>query len=212
MAGQQPPAGQGATPVSPEASAASAASAAPSAPVGTGAQLKAQRDAQQTIITDAAKQVAASADTQNMLNSINKNIALIDSGEHNIGSALSGFAGRGPVAQAIGNQFETVDAKNTKTIMDTVQKLAADGLKVLGTQPSAVDLEFWTKFKPDASSDPTYVKEWIQSRSEDLKRRLGYAGSQMSAGGAAGTAPPANVELTAQQKAKLELERRKKKD
>ena len=182
----------------------------PSGQPGTGAQLKAQREAQQTVITEAAKQVAASADTQNTLNSINKITALLDSGEHNVGSALSGFAGRGPVAQAIGSQFETTDAKNTKTILDTVNKLAADGLKTLGSNPSTVDLEFWTKYKPDGSSDPQFVKEWIQSRSDDLKRRLGYAGSQMGAGGAAGTAPPTPVELTAQQKARQELERRKK--
>ena len=182
------------------------------APGLTGAQLKAQREGQQTVITEAAKQVAASADTQNMLNSITKITGLLDSGEHNVGSALSGFAGRGPIAQAIGSQFETVDAKNTKTILDTVNKLAADGLKALGSNPSTVDLEFWTRYKPDGSSDPAFVRDWIQSRSEDLKRRLGYAGSQMNAGGAAGTAPPANVELTAQQKARQELERRKKKD
>lgn len=162
------------------------AQAAPavSGPRPTAAELGARKD----IVTDAAKQVAASADTQNMLNSINKVTGLIDSGEHNVGSALSGFAGRGPIAQAIGSQFETVDAKNTKTIMDTVQKLAADGLKTLGSNPSTVDLEFWTRFKPDASSDPQFVKEWIQSRSEDLKRRLGYATTQMGAGGGAGTA------------------------
>jgi hypothetical protein len=158
-------------------------------PVGTGAQLKAQREGQQTVITEAAKQVAASADTQNTLNSINKVVGLLDSGQHNVGSALSGFAGRGPIAQAIGNQFETDDAKNTKTILDTVNKLAADGLKTLGSNPSTVDLEFWTKYKPDGSSNPAFVRDWIQSRSEDLKRRLGYAGSQMGAGGTAGTAP-----------------------
>lgn len=188
-------------PVSPAASAAAA-------PRPTAAELGARKD----IVTDAAKQVAASADTQNMLNSINKITGLLDSGEHNVGSALSGFAGRGPIAQAIGSQFETVDAKNTKTILDTVNKLAADGLKALGSNPSTPDLLFWTKYKPDGSSDPAFVKDWIQSRSDDLKRRLGYATSQVGAGGGAGTAPEANVELTAQQKAKLELERRKKKD
>jgi len=73
--------------------------------------------------------------------------------------------------------------------MDTVNKLAADGLKTLGTNPSTVDLEFWTKFKPDASSDPQFVKEWIESRSADLKRRLGYAGTQQQQGGRGGPAP-----------------------
>jgi hypothetical protein len=103
------------------------------------------------------------------------------------------FAGRGPIAQSIGRQFETTDAKNTKTIMDTVNKLAADGLKVLGTNPSTVDLEFWTKFKPDVASDPDFVKEWITSRSADLKRRLGYAEKQVGASGNAPAAGPVNT-------------------
>jgi len=112
------------------------------------AQQQRQAAGQKDIVTEAAKQVAASADTQNMLKSINTVTGLLDSGKHNVGSALSGFVGRGPVAQAIGTQFETDDAKNTKTIMDTVNKLAADGLKALGSNPSTVDLEFWTRFKP----------------------------------------------------------------
>jgi hypothetical protein len=72
-----------------------------------------------------------------------------------------------------------------------VNKLAADGLKALGSNPSTVDLEFWTRYKPDGSSDPAFVRDWIQSRSEDLKRRLGYAGTQASTGGSAGVAPAA---------------------
>ena len=76
--------------------------------------------------------------------------------------------------------------------MDTVNKLAADGLKALGSNPSTTDLEFWTRYKPDINSDPAFVKEWIQSRSQDLKRRLGYAEKQMSAGGGAGAAPSVN--------------------
>jgi hypothetical protein len=152
-------------------------------------RIETQAQGERTILTEAAKQVAASPDTQNMLNSINKVTTLLDSGQHNIGSTLSGAVGRGPIAQAIGSQFETTDARNTKTIMDTVNKLAADGLKVLGSNPSTVDLEFWTKFKPDASSDPEQVKDWIQSRSDDLKRRLGYAGTQQGLGGRGGVAP-----------------------
>ena len=163
--------------------------AAPAPGALTIAEREAQQGAKKEIITEAAKEVAKSADTQNMLNSINKVTGLIDSGQHNVGSTLSGAVGRGPIAQAIGSQFETTDAKNTKTIMDTVNKLAADGLKALGSNPSVADLEFWTRYKPDGSSDPAFVKEWIQSRSDDLKRRLGYATSQVGAGGGAGTAP-----------------------
>jgi hypothetical protein len=154
-------------------------------------RIETQAQGERTILSEAAKQVAASPDTQNTLASIAKVTGILDSGQHNIGSALSGVAGRGPIAQAIGSQFETTDARNTKTIMDTVQKLAADGLKTLGSNPSTVDLEFWTKFKPDASSDPQFVKEWIESRSADLKRRLGYAGTQQGLGGRGGVAPEA---------------------
>jgi hypothetical protein len=157
----------------------------------TASQIDAKTTAAKQIATDAAKNVAVSADTQNLINDIdNKVIPLLDSGEHNIGSNLSVFAGRGPIAQAIGKEFETTHAKNTKTIMDTVNKLAADGLKVLGTNPSTVDLEFWTKYKPDANSDPDFVKEWVETRSADLKRRLGYSEKQVGAGGSAGVAPP----------------------
>jgi soluble lytic murein transglycosylase len=195
-----------AAPAISQAQAAQAAQATPSAtgpvapttvpqaapavgPRPTANQLEAQKAGQKEIVTEAAKQVAASADTQNMLNSIEKITGLLDSGSHNVGSVLSGAVGRGPIAQAIGAQFETVDAKNTKTILDTVNKLAADGLKALGSNPSTVDLEFWTKYKPDGSSDPDFVKEWIQSRSADLKRRLGFAASQTASGGTSGAAP-----------------------
>ena len=183
------PAGGGATPAAtPAAGGAAPAGSNVNVPL---AQQQRQAQGQKEIVTEAAKQVAASADTQNMLKDINKITSLLDSGEHNVGSALSGFVGRGRVAQAIGAQFETTDAKNTKTILDTVNKLAADGLKALGSNPSTVDLEFWTKYKPDGSSDPAFVRDWIQSRSDDLKRRLGYAGAQVGAGGGAGVAPAA---------------------
>jgi hypothetical protein len=128
----------------------------------------------------AAQEVAKSPDTANTIRSINKSIKVLESGKHNIGSMASGITGRGPIAQAIGSQFETTDAKNTKQVMDLVQRLAADGLKALGSNPSTVDLEFWTKFKPDASSDPEFVKEWIDSRAGDLQRRVNYARQQMN--------------------------------
>ena len=106
--------------------------------------------------------------------------------------------GRGRIAQALGEIGETDDAANTRTIMDTVTKLAADGLKALGSNPSTVDLEFWTKYKPDATSNPKFVRDWIQSRSDDLKRRLGYAGAQVGAGGSAGVAPAAPAAANSQ--------------
>jgi hypothetical protein len=155
-----------------------------------------EEERRKAIQKPAAEQIAVSADTQNMLNGINKVVKTLDSGKHNIGSALSVVAGRGPVAQAIGQQFETTDAKNTKIILDTVTKLSAEGLKILGSNPSGPDLQFWTANKPDGSSDPAFMKEWIESRSADLKRRLNYAEQQVGTGGRAGTAPPVFPEKT----------------
>ena len=153
-------------------------------------QIEAGKTAAKEIATEAGKTVAASADTQNMISSIdNKVIPILDSGKHNIGSELSAFAGRGPIAQSIGRQFETEDAKNTKLVLDTVNKLAVEGMKALGSNPSTVDLKFWTENKPQANSDPDFMKEWIESRSAELKRKLGYAEKQVGAGGSAGNAP-----------------------
>jgi hypothetical protein len=155
-----------------------------------------EEERRKAIQKPAAEQIAASADTQNMLKSIDKVVKTLDSGKHNIGSALSVVAGRGPIAQAIGGQFETTDAKNTKLILDTVTKLAAEGLKILGSNPSGPDLQFWTANKPDGSSDPEFMKEWVQSRSADLKRRLQFAEQQVGTGGRAGTAPAVFPEKT----------------
>jgi hypothetical protein len=150
----------------------------------TAAQMSAAAEGQKkatTVVMDAAAtEVAKSADTANTIKSIGKAVKILDSGEHNIGSYGSTIAGRGPIAQTIGAFAETKDARNTKTVMDTVNKLAADGLKSLGSNPSTVDLEFWTKFKPDASSDPQFTREWIESRSADLQRRVNYARQQLN--------------------------------
>ena len=184
-------------PAAPAAAMQTASAQTSTAPLpgeSTGAyqrRMEAQGLAQKKIAESAGEVVAASQETQNLISKIDTSIVpIIDSGKHNIGSTLSGFVGRGPIAQAIGGQFETEDARNTRTVMETIDMLAIEGLKSLGANPSTRDLEFYTKNKPQANSDPEFVKSWIQSRSAALKRKLGYAGSQVGAGGAAGTAPP----------------------
>lgn len=182
----------------PAATATTEAKPVPPTQTGTGTGGRptgAELGARKKVIETAAKEVAASQDTQNMLNSIDKTIEMIDNGQHNIGHVAGGLTQgelTGETAQRWGERLRTTDAKNTKLIMDTVNKLAADGLKALGSNPSTVDLEFWTRYKPDINSDPAFVKSWIESRSADLKRRLGYAEKQMSAGGGAGAATPVN--------------------
>jgi hypothetical protein len=79
-----------------------------------------------------------------------------------------------PGEKTLGKVFGTEDARNTKTVMDTIRKLAADGLKALGSNPSTVDLQFWTENKPTEDDAPEYVKEWMETRRDDLQRRIQF--------------------------------------
>jgi hypothetical protein len=186
-----PTTGGGARPTGGAATGGAAAAATQQPTAEVVREREARGGARKEIAKTAGEVVAGSQETQNLINKIDNTIVpIIDSGKHNIGPALSGLTGRGPVAQAIGSQFETEDAKNTRTVMETIDMLAIEGLKSLGANPSTRDLEFYTKNKPQANSDPEFVKSWIQSRSAALKRKLGYAGGQVEAGGAAGVAPP----------------------
>jgi hypothetical protein len=153
-------------------------------------RVKATTEANKTIAKEGAKVVAASPDTQNLIKDIDKVIGFIDSGEHNIGSKLSGVVGRGPIAQSIGKQFETQQSTNTQIILDTVNKLATEGLKVLGANPSEGDRKFWTANKPNAESSPEFMKSWLESRKADLERRLSFGATQTRQGGTAGAAGP----------------------
>ena len=78
--------------------------------------------------------------------------------------------------------------------LDAISKLATEGLKVLGANPSEGDRKFWTEHKPNISSSPEFVKDWIETRRADLERRLAYAQQQVSTGGLAGTAGPVKPE------------------
>jgi hypothetical protein len=137
--------------------------------------LKIQQAGLEEQAKEAGKVLGTMPGLKDQINDINKAVAILDSGKHNVGSGLSVIAGRGKIAQAIGSQFETEDAKNTNLVMDTVNKLAADGLKSLGANPSTVDLQFWTANKPNASSSPEFVKEWIQGAQVKIANRAGWA-------------------------------------
>jgi hypothetical protein len=154
------------------------------------ADLEARKKAQEIIASEGAKEVAGSAKTQALIAKIDdKIIPTIDSGQHNIGPMLSGVVGRGPIAQSIGSQFETTQSKNTTAIMESIDMLAIEGLRALGANPSQRDLDFYTKNKPQANSNPEFVKEWLQSRSEALKDQLAFNAEQARTGGRAGVAP-----------------------
>ena len=140
---------------------------------------KAVAEGQADLVKDATKVLTQLPDSANLISAINKNIKLIDSGKTNIGPVGSVFNPETKANQLPGEKFAgkvlgTEDARNTKTIMDTVRKLAADGLKALGSNPSTPDLLFWTENKPTEDDAPEYVKEWMETRRDDLQRRIQF--------------------------------------
>jgi hypothetical protein len=140
---------------------------------------KAEAAGQKDMVEQSTKIVQQFPDLRNTTDAVNKSIKLIDSGDTNLGPSGSIFSGDTKANQLpFEKEFErwrgTKDARNTKTVMDLVVKLAADGLKALGSNPSTVDLEFWTKNKPTEYDAPEYTKEWLETRRDDLERRIQY--------------------------------------
>lgn len=160
---------------------------APAAPPLTLAQARARQAGQQNEAEAAGTILGKElGNLDNAIKDADKAMNLLDSGDHNVGVALSGIVGRGPIAQAVGSAFETTDAKNTKIIGDTINKMAAEGLKAaMGGQLSNNDLEFWRENKPNMRSDPEFVKEWIADAKKRMQNRIGTARGQV--GGGAGT-------------------------
>jgi hypothetical protein len=158
-------------------------------------RIKAQGEAQKVIGRKAGEVASAAPDIESQIKDINNAVKILDSGEHNIGPGLSVIQGRGPVAQAIGGQLETKDQQNTNMVMDTVNKMAATGLKSLGSNPSTADLKFWTENKPKSDSNPEFVKMWIENAKGKLERSLEFNKKQVGTGvgrGQESTLPPAS--------------------
>ena len=59
---------------------------------------------------------ATAPEIEGSIKDVDRAIGILDSGKHNIGPLLSGVQGRGPIAQAIGTQFETEDQRNTMMV------------------------------------------------------------------------------------------------
>jgi hypothetical protein len=145
---------------------------------------------QSAITKENAKIVANSQDTENLIGHMDRVTRDITAGDTYFGSPASVVVGRGPVAQFVGSQLETAKSNNTKMALDTISKLATEGLKVLGSNPSEGDRKFWTENKPTISSSPEFVLDWVATRKADLQNRLRYAQQQSAGGGMAGPAAP----------------------
>jgi hypothetical protein len=154
------------------------------------AAVKAQQEGQKNVAEAAGTILGKeSGSIGSTLSEIDTVREILDSGEHNVGTAVTGVMGRGPIAQAIGSQFETRDAANTKMIGDIINAIAAEGVKALGTQPTDADLKFWTENKPKIGGDPEYMKQWLEKAEARLKNRINTAQQQVSGGRATNPKP-----------------------
>jgi hypothetical protein len=141
---------------------------------------KAKQIGREEIVKDAAKIVAEQGNTIKMLNDAQRTIGLLDSGNVNFGSIIHGQI---PFEKTIANKLGTSDSKNTKDVLEYVNRIAATNAKMLGTNPTDRDLQFVTATKPNEDWGPQAVKEWIQ-RSETAQRRtLEIARKQVESGG-----------------------------
>ena len=141
---------------------------------------KAKEIARTEIVKDAAKIVAEQATTIKMLEDAQRTIGLLDSGNVNFGSILQGQL---PLEKTIGTKFATEDSKNTKDVLEYVNRIAATNAKMLGTNPTDRDLQFVTSTKPNEDWAPQAVKEWIQRSEKAQRRTLDIARKQVDSGG-----------------------------
>ena len=141
---------------------------------------KAKQIGREEIVKDAAKIVAEQGNTIKMLEDAQRTIGLLDSGNVNFGSILQGQL---PLEKTIGTKFSTEDSKNTKDVLEYVNRIAASNAKMLGTNPTDRDLLFVTSTKPNEDWAPQAVKEWIQRSEKAQRRTLDIARKQVESGG-----------------------------
>jgi soluble lytic murein transglycosylase len=217
---QQPPGMAGQPQPQPTAPGAVAPTALPvptqapavvSQPGLTPAQIQAQRKAREEIVKKAADVVADSSKIIGDITKANRAVDILDNQKTNFGAITSGIL---PGEQAVGKMLGTTDARNTQKVMEVIDKLNAAGAKTLGANPTDRDLAFLIGNTPNESFEPADVKEWINNTSEAIRRNIEIARKQVESGGT--YAPPVPEvgagapELTEAQKARAEIERRKK--
>lgn len=144
--------------------------------ISTEAPAKAEAEGRKKLVDESTKILTQIPDLNKFTKDITRAETILDSGNHNIGPYASVILGSGPIAQAIGGNLPipTKDSINTNQIMATVQRIATDGIKVLGSNPSTKDLEFWVKNKPNETSSPDYVKQWLADAKENIQNRIEF--------------------------------------
>lgn len=162
--------------------------AAPASTAGlTPAQITARNKAQAKTSVTAAATVAEAGKAADTIANGEKAIGLIDSGPHNIGPLIAGtLAGGGPIGEAIGTQFNTTGARNTKEIMNVVRDIGATAAQSqIKGHLTNQELSFITNYKPTERSDPQMVRDYIEKSIKSIQRAQAQAQAQVTTGGTA---------------------------
>ena len=99
---------------------------------------------------------------------------------NNMGQILQGTI---PGERQVGRFLGTKDARNTDQILEGVKLISAEGMKVLGANPTDADRDYLTANIPNESWSAESAREWLESRRKFLERKYDIAKKQVSSGG-----------------------------
>lgn len=126
-------------------------------------------------------------------------------GKNNLGTIGTGVL---PGEQIVGKYvMSSRDARNTDAALNAVKTVSAAGMKTLGANPTDADRDYLTKNIPDETWDGKDVADWLESRKKFVERKISMAKEQVRSGGTSSTAEES---LTPAEKARRELEKRRK--
>jgi hypothetical protein len=167
----------------PSAPAAGVPTGAPSAITRPIAEQKEERDIGKEGRTDVVKKasdvVANAPAFLDQLDIVNQGISLTKK-PNNLGTIAQGTI---PGERLAGKVFSTEDQRNTDNIMQAVKTVAAQGMKVLGANPTDADRDYLTANIPDETWSQEAVRDWLTTRRDFLKRKIDVAKKQVETNG-----------------------------
>jgi hypothetical protein len=132
------------------------------------------------IVDEASSVIAKAPDFYSQLKQIDEGIAATKK-KNNLGTIGEGVL---PGERFIGrNILSSEDARNTDRALNAVKIISAQGMKVLGSNPTDADRDYLTANVPDETWADKDVREWLQTRREFLTNKIDTAKKQIKSGG-----------------------------
>ena len=164
------------------------------------------------IVDEASNVIAKAPDFYSQLKQIDEGIAATKK-KNNLGTIGEGVL---PGERFIGrNILSSEDARNTDKALNAVKIVSAQGMKVLGANPTDADRDYLTSNIPDETWADKDLREWLQTRREFVTNKIDTAKKQIKSGGRyipeMPKEAPAEQNLSPAERARQEMERRRKK-